>query len=188
MDCSPAPGARTISNAPAVCSMSRLHPTMSPPTMQSPARSAHAAAAPWSSSRCSNADISLARRPSLNSHPGYRRRDPARPTNTNVQGRPAPGSRPACASAAHNRTSHDQSRHVCFSTSDIATYIKTVRSQMRPLLGSIPQPQVTLKTAFPIAQSMTPAVRAPPTFRRLPASETLNVSGRSGMRRRPSQS
>ena len=54
---------------------------------------------------------------------------------------------------------------------------------MRPLLGSIPQPQVTLKTAFPIAQSMIPAVRAPPTFRRLPASETLNVSCQSAFSR-----
>ncbi|WP_221235060.1 hypothetical protein, partial [Sphingopyxis panaciterrulae] len=31
------------------------------------------------------------------------------------------------------------------------------------------------QTAFPIAQPMTTAVRAPKTFRRLAASETLNV-------------
>ncbi|MFZ5699844.1 MAG: hypothetical protein ACOY4P_00655, partial [Pseudomonadota bacterium] len=50
---------------------------------------------------------------------------------------------------------------------------------MRPILGSIRQPQATLKTAFPIAQPMTPAVRASKTFRRLAASETLNVSSLS---------
>ncbi|MDK2761467.1 MAG: hypothetical protein KYX64_08935, partial [Sphingopyxis sp.] len=43
-------------------------------------------------------------------------------------------------------------------------------------LGSIWLPQHQRKTAFPIARPMTTAVRAPKTFRRLAASETLNVS------------
>ena len=46
---------------------------------------------------------------------------------------------------------------------------------MRPILGSNVQHHDLRKTAFPIAQSMHPAVRASKTFRRLAASETLNV-------------
>ncbi|HJS12118.1 hypothetical protein, partial [Sphingopyxis sp.] len=44
----------------------------------------------------------------------------------------------------------------------------------RLLLGSTWLPHHQRKTAFPIAQPMTTAVRAPKTFRRLSASETLN--------------
>jgi hypothetical protein len=45
--------------------------------------------------------------------------------------------------------------------------------------GGIVQHHDLRKTAFPIAQTMTTAVRAPKTFRRLAASETLNDHGQS---------
>ena len=38
------------------------------------------------------------------------------------------------------------------------------RSQIRPIQGSMPQPQATRKTAFPIAQPMIPAARASKSF------------------------
>jgi hypothetical protein len=48
-------------------------------------------------------------------------------------------------------------------------------------LGSNVQHHDLRKTAFPIAQTMTTAVRAPKTFRRLAASETLNDRRRSAL-------
>ena len=52
---------------------------------------------------------------------------------------------------------------------------------MRPILGSNVQPHGLRKTAFPIAQSVQPAVRASKTFRRLAASETLNGFGQAAI-------
>ena len=171
---SPAPGARIISNAPVVCSASPPRRPMIRPPRSRPGRCARAAAAPWSSSRCSNAPISPGRRRPQCSHPGYRRRDPARPDADTIQGRPAPGGRPARAGTAQKQTPEQHNRSVRFSASAFTTHIQTVRYRARPLLGSNWLPRHQRKTAFPIAQSMRPAVRAPKTFRRLTASETLN--------------
>src|SRR3546814_6613394 len=63
--------------------------------------------------------------------------------------------------------------------------MQTVRSQIRPILGSNVQHHDLRKTAFPIAQPMTTAVRAPKTFRRLAASETLNDSGQAAIKPEP---
>jgi hypothetical protein len=61
--------------------------------------------------------------------------------------------------------------------SAFATHIQTVRYRARLLLGSAWLSQHQRKTAFPIARTMTTAVRASKTFRRLAASETLNDFG-----------
>src|SRR3546814_10266973 len=53
------------------------------------------------------------------------------------------------------------------------------------MLGSNVQHHDLRKTAFPIAQPMTTAVRAPKTFRRLAASETLNDSGQAAIKPEP---
>jgi hypothetical protein len=90
-----------------------------------------------------------ARRHPRRHHPGHRRRDPARPDADTIQRKSAPGSKPACADATHNRTSQHQSRHVCFWTSDFATHIRTIRSQMRPLLGSTLSPRPGSKQLSP---------------------------------------
>jgi hypothetical protein len=83
------------------------------------------------------------------------------------------------AGAAQKQTSHYQNRTVRLSASAFAIHIQTVRYRARPLLGSTWLPDDLRKTAFPIAQSMTTAVRASKTFRRVSASETLNACRRS---------
>jgi hypothetical protein len=135
-----------------------------PPAKIEAGRCARAAAAPWSSSRCSNAPISPGRRRPQCSHPGYRRRDPARPDADTIQGRPAPGGRPARAGTAQKQTPEQHNRSVRFSASAFTTHIQTVRYRARPLLGNNWLPRHQRKTTFPIAQSMRPAVRAPKTF------------------------
>jgi len=67
---------------------------------------------------------------------------------------------------------------VCFQAAASPADNPTVRSHIRPLIGTLSSRPGRTAIEIPI-DHRGPRVRAPPTFRRLTASETLNDSGRA---------
>lgn len=80
------------------------------------------------------------------------------------------------------RTLPHHNRTVRFQTTASSAQRPPVRSQIRPLIGILSRRSDRPDYEIPIGITCGPRVRAPPTFRRLTASETLNECGLAGFR------